>query len=118
MAQAALSPKHRARNVKGVFSADPKLVCGKTLLLIDDVVTSSASVSAASGALLGAGALAVDVYTLARSDKFRFSRFALLDTGPEVGHVVTGGIKDCFKFGHGLTQQSGAKRWPFYSDVC
>ncbi len=42
-------------------------VRGKSVLLIDDVLTSGATAVAAVDALLGAGAKCVDVYTLAVS---------------------------------------------------
>ncbi len=78
LSQASLTPEKRVKNVKGVFHANKHLVKNKHILLIDDVVTSSASLTEATKTLLEAGATSVDAYTFARSLKFRFSRMALL----------------------------------------
>jgi ComF family protein len=59
----------RFRNIKGAIAADPRravAVRGKRVLLIDDVVTTGATASACTKALLGAGAKAVDVLALAQ----------------------------------------------------
>ncbi len=56
----------RQRNIRGAFRVlDPALVRGKTILLIDDVLTTGATVSEAARVLLEAGAKRVDVATLA-----------------------------------------------------
>ena len=69
-AQAGLTAAARRRNVAGVFAArDPAAVAGKRVLLIDDVMTTGATLSAASAALKRAGALRVSVLTLARTDR-------------------------------------------------
>lgn len=61
-----LGPEERQRNIRGAFSVpDPALVRGKRVLLIDDVLTTGATVSEASRMLLEAGAKSVDVATLA-----------------------------------------------------
>lgn len=64
-AQVGLSPKARRQNVReGMFAAEPREVKGKTVLLIDDVFTTGATVSACSHALKEAGAVSVYVVTL------------------------------------------------------
>ncbi len=59
----------RADNVQGAFQVDPErrsAIAGKRVLLVDDVLTSGATVNAASRILLRAGAEAVDVLVFAR----------------------------------------------------
>jgi ComF family protein len=68
-AQVGLSRAQRADNVQGAFrtpaKAEPR-VKGRRVVLIDDVLTSSATVNAAARALLRAGAANVDVLVFAR----------------------------------------------------
>ncbi|MDO4564091.1 MAG: ComF family protein [Clostridia bacterium] len=52
------SPKERAKNVRGAFKAAPE-VKGLSVLLIDDVFTTGATLSACAKALKSAGALRV-----------------------------------------------------------
>jgi len=59
----------RKRNVKGAFRVHPRhkeMLEGKRVLLIDDVLTTGATVESAARALLKDGASAVDVLTIAR----------------------------------------------------
>jgi ComF family protein len=59
--------KEREHNVKGAFVAPrPDLVKNMKLLLIDDVLTTGATVSECTKVLLAAGAAEVSVYTLSR----------------------------------------------------
>jgi ComF family protein len=61
------SAKARRRNVRGAFKvARPEAVRGRTVLLIDDVFTTGATISACARALKRAGAAKVLVLTLAR----------------------------------------------------
>lgn len=67
--QAELNGRQRRLNVAGAFRVDPRhaaTVRDKSVLLIDDVLTTGATVEACTRALLRAGATAVDVLTLAR----------------------------------------------------
>jgi ComF family protein len=67
--QIGLSRKERASNVQGAFkvAADRQsLVHGRRVVLIDDVLTSGATVDACARALLRAKAAAVDVLVFAR----------------------------------------------------
>lgn len=64
--QVGLSAKERAANVKKVFSCTRKLT-GMNILLIDDVMTTGATVNACSRQLLRSGAGSVNVLTLARA---------------------------------------------------
>lgn len=56
----------RERNLRGAFRANRPL-CGQRICLIDDVLTTGATASAAAEALLLAGAARVEVRTLARA---------------------------------------------------
>lgn len=62
------SPEKRRANVKGIYSCiKPQLVQGKTILLIDDIVTTGATLSEAAGVLKKAGAAGVYCAAVARS---------------------------------------------------
>ena len=64
--QVGLGPEARAANVQGAFDAEPSQVAGRAVLLVDDVLTTGATMSAAAAALLVAGAASVSAYCLAR----------------------------------------------------
>jgi len=66
--QIQLSEKERRSNVRGAFSVnDSHCVQDQSLLLIDDVYTSGATVNECARVLCQNGAAAVDVFTLARA---------------------------------------------------
>jgi ComF family protein len=68
-AQAGLSRAERIRNVRGAFVVtDARAVDGRTVLLVDDVVTTGATAAACARVLRRAGAVAVDVLALARAE--------------------------------------------------
>ncbi len=89
--QVGLSAKARLQNVSGAFCAQPDLVKGRTVLLIDDVATTGSTLQACCESLFQAGAVQVYGLTLARAG-FRSSVQA---TGPVraddpiVGDVVS-----------------------------
>jgi ComF family protein len=58
-------PADRAANVRGAFAVVGDTVKGKTVLLIDDVVTTSGTVTECARMLKRAGAVRVDVFTAA-----------------------------------------------------
>lgn len=64
--QVGLSAKERTQNVKKAFACKGN-VAGMNVLLIDDVMTTGATVNACSKELLRAGARGVSVLTLARA---------------------------------------------------
>lgn len=63
--QVGMKREERLKNVRDAFIAAPRLA-GKTVLLVDDVLTTGATLDACSTALLAAGAREVRVLTLAR----------------------------------------------------
>jgi predicted amidophosphoribosyltransferase len=66
--RAGLDVKGRRDTVAGAFKVThPRLVAGEDILLVDDVFTTGATVSACAEALLEAGAKSVFVFTLARA---------------------------------------------------
>jgi ComF family protein len=67
--QVGLSRSERAANVQGAFRVPPEgkaAVVGRRLVLVDDVLTSGATVEGCARALLRAGAANVDVLVFAR----------------------------------------------------
>lgn len=67
--QIGLTQAERARNVQGAFrvsEAGRGKIAGRKLLLIDDVLTSGATIAACTRALTRAGAATVDVLVFAR----------------------------------------------------
>jgi ComF family protein len=64
--QVGLSVEMRRQNVAGSFKANSHSVQGKSILLVDDVATSGATLDACAGALLEAGSSYVYGITLAR----------------------------------------------------
>ncbi|MDP4796156.1 MAG: ComF family protein [Rhodospirillales bacterium] len=67
--QGGKSRQGRKKNVRGAFRVHPRfnlILRDKRVLLVDDVMTTGASVEACTRALLRMGAKAVDVITIAR----------------------------------------------------
>jgi ComF family protein len=68
--QAGLTPRQRRINVRGAFHvSDPQAIAGKHVLIVDDILTTGATVRAAARALIAAGAESVWVATLARATR-------------------------------------------------
>lgn len=65
--QVELSRKEREENVAGAFRAFPKEVDGKNILIVDDVMTTGATLNAAAAALKTAGAAKVYALTVGRA---------------------------------------------------
>jgi ComF family protein len=65
--QVGLSVYERMENMSGAFQAKSKLVEGKSILVVDDVATSGATLNACAKALLDGGASKVYGYSLARA---------------------------------------------------
>lgn len=70
--QGKMGPKDRFENVKNAFGINPKTVnhiVGKSVLLVDDVYTTGATIKACSQVLLDAGVSEVNVLCIARNQK-------------------------------------------------
>ncbi len=71
-AQTALGVAERARNVRGAFAVEPlrsATLPGRDVVLVDDVMTSGASLFAAAETLRTAGAARITALVLARTPK-------------------------------------------------
>jgi len=71
--QGNMSREERRKNVAGAFTINPRhadKAKGKTFVIVDDVLTTGATVNECGRVLLKAGAAAVDVLTLARTRSF------------------------------------------------
>ncbi|MDM8556126.1 ComF family protein [Desulfococcaceae bacterium HSG7] len=69
--QVGMKLKDRQANIKNAFAVKiPEKVKGQRILLIDDVITSGATVNECAKVLLNHGARHVDVLTLAQANKF------------------------------------------------
>lgn len=70
--QTGLTKTQRKDNVKGAFVVNPRYAAsikGKNILLIDDVLTTGSTIEQCTKTLLKAGAMQVNVLTLARALK-------------------------------------------------
>ncbi len=68
--QVGLTDSERKENVRKAFRcSQPRLISRKRVLLIDDVMTTGATVTSAAQALLDGGALRISVLTVARAEK-------------------------------------------------
>jgi ComF family protein len=68
--QLALPPERRAANVRGAFAVEPRRgaeLRGRSVTLVDDVMTTGATAAEIARVLLAAGAATVDVWVLART---------------------------------------------------
>jgi ComF family protein len=64
--QTALTPEERRANVAGAFEASPG-TRGLSLVLVDDVLTTGATLVAGAEALAGAGATRIEAVTFGRA---------------------------------------------------
>jgi ComF family protein len=86
--QSRLSPEGRRRNLRGAFAVhDTARIRDQVVLLVDDIYTTGATASACSRVLLRAGAKAVWVATVARTQR---EGVAMWDAGALTGHAGVG----------------------------
>jgi len=80
--QVGLSRLERLSNVQEAFQANPALIMGKTIIIIDDVSTTGATLEACASTLKNAGAMKVIGLSLARavSTQNGFSDFEIFPT--------------------------------------
>ncbi len=65
--QATLSKEERLKNLRGAFAVPlPDKVAGRKILLVDDVLTTGATLHSCAETLLQAGAASIKVFTVAR----------------------------------------------------
>ena len=70
--QLAFPPEQRAGNVRGAFAVEPRRraeLHGRSVTLVDDVMTTGATLAEASRTLLQAGAAEVNVWVIARTPR-------------------------------------------------
>jgi ComF family protein len=66
--QAGLTPRQRRQNVRAAFVVpDPQIIAGRNVVVVDDILTTGATVRSVARALLRAGAANVWVATLSRA---------------------------------------------------
>jgi predicted amidophosphoribosyltransferase len=67
--QTRLTPEERLRNVSGAFrvTGDPARLRGAHLVLVDDVVTTAATLNACAAALFAGGARIISYVTFGRA---------------------------------------------------
>lgn len=82
--QASLGHEERWRNVRGAFEVAPSAgIAEQRIALIDDVMTTGATLDAAARALKRAGAARVEAWVVARADRHR----AAVTQGDEAARV-------------------------------
>ena len=65
--QSSLSGPERLVNLQGAFEVDHETVSGRSILLVDDVMTTGATLAECAGALKEAGAVRVELAVLVRA---------------------------------------------------
>jgi ComF family protein len=74
--QLALAPEKRAANVRAAFAVEPTRIAevrGRSIALVDDVMTTGATAAEAARTLLRAGAIDVQIWVVARTPRPQFA---------------------------------------------
>ncbi len=90
--QAGLTLSQRRKNVQGAFQVSDTNIQGKKILLIDDVLTTGATVSAAAKVLRKQGTARITVLTLARVDRRMPSMLVSYPTSSHQTKAVSSGV--------------------------
>lgn len=69
--QTGLDREARHKNVRGAYVCESRAVAGQHVALLDDVMTTGATMSAAASALKKAGAWRISAWVLARADRLQ-----------------------------------------------
>lgn len=77
--QASLPHRRRIANVRAAFKAESHPIAGKNILLVEDIITTGATSTAAALALYRAGAARVDLLALARARSWTEYRQAIYE---------------------------------------
>jgi glutamine phosphoribosylpyrophosphate amidotransferase len=98
--QAGLTPRQRRINVRGAFSvSDASKVTLQHVLIIDDILTTGATVRSAAQALVEAGAASVWVATLARAQRVSGFGHRFAGEDAEEKDALTGAARKAEEFG-------------------
>jgi len=81
--QVRLTHPERIKNVQDAFEANPTEVNQSVCLLIDDIITTGATLENAAKALLAAGATSVYALTVARAGRIPGDNKLLVDNDPD-----------------------------------
>ena len=91
--QSGLSARERRLNLRGAFFvAEPEAISGRSILLMDDIYTTGATARECTRTLLDAGAAAVYVATLARSQREGVALWDSDAVGADAGIAAAGAV--------------------------
>jgi len=81
--QVGLNANERRQNMVNAFTADPALCRGLSILLIDDIATTGATLNACAAALRSAGAEEIFCFTVARTNLHPISNPIFMEVSNE-----------------------------------
>lgn len=84
-------PIHSRRDsVRGTFAASTRKLAGKSVLLVDDIVTSGATVAECADVLRDVGVKSIFVYALGRTANVSHGSGGLISHQPQIDEVGLG----------------------------